>query len=109
MVSSSTQAALLNPRIVCYSEKPLTFAERRHRKEDVHNIYAYVMLVSQKVKYSGHQVHCHLIASDINLKAIKKMKQKKQRNMESLFFFFLPLQQNFERGPKGLIQQGALE
>lgn len=36
---------LQEPRIVCYSEKPLTFAERPHTKEDMHNVYAHVMLV----------------------------------------------------------------
>lgn len=52
----------------------------------MHNICAYVMLVSWKVKYSEHQVHCHLIASDINVKAIKKKREKRKRNMEILFF-----------------------
>lgn len=80
---------LLYARIVCYSEKPLTFAERWHRKEDIHNIYAYIMLVSGKVKYSGHQVHCHLIANDMNLKAIKKNEvEKTEKHGKS--FFFLP-------------------
>lgn len=36
---------LQQPRIVCYSEKPLTFAERLHTIEDMPNVYAYVTLV----------------------------------------------------------------
>ena len=75
------------------------------RQKNTRPMSAYVILVSWKVEYYGHQLHCHLIVSDINLKTIFfffKWSRKKRGEIQKIIpsTLFLSLTADFWKGPQ---------